>query len=52
MNEFHRNTEGGSHIFLHFVPNGWEHMTDVPTRTALSDTLSKDLKKKGLLLLA
>jgi DNA-3-methyladenine glycosylase I len=29
------------------IVNAWERMADVPTRTEVSDTLGKDLKKRG-----
>lgn len=29
------------------VQNGWRQMTDVPTRTAESDTMSRDLQRRG-----
>ena len=29
------------------LQNAWQQLTDIPARTALSDTLSKDLKRRG-----
>ena len=29
------------------IQNRWRHMTDVPTRTAESDTMSRDLQRRG-----
>ena len=29
------------------VQNSWKSVADIPSHTALSDTLSKDLKKRG-----
>lgn len=29
------------------IINNWEHLSDIPVNTPLSDTVSKDMKKKG-----